>query len=163
MVEDAVHDLQAKLRALESQGGMPSSGYHQGYGQGKRAMENKAVNGLKMQGSDRTSFRMWHEKLVNAFSQVDQGYRAILKGLTDQVDKHDKIEVSSNHDRDKWQKDNFPLSVIDMDKLNEDMFAVLMDKTEGDAWLRVRSVDSGNGLEAFVKLYWWFTGTSGQG
>ena len=50
-----------------------------------------------------------------------------------------------------------------MDKLNEDMYAVLMDKTEGDAWLRVRSVDSGNGLEAFVKVYKWCTGTSGQG
>ena len=51
VVENAVHDLQAKLRALESQGGMPSSGYHQGSGYTKRAMENKAVTGLKTQGS----------------------------------------------------------------------------------------------------------------
>lgn len=50
-----------------------------------------------------------------------------------------------------------------MEKLNDDMYSVLTDKTEGDAWLRVRSVDSGNGFEAFVKLYRRFTGTSGQG
>ena len=50
-----------------------------------------------------------------------------------------------------------------MDRLCEDMYSVLMDKTEGEAWLRVKSVVSGNGQEAFVKLYKWFTGTSGQG
>ena len=48
-------------------------------------------------------------------------------------------------------------------QLNEDMYSVLMDRTEGDAWLRVKSVSSGNGLAAFVKVYKWFTGTSGQG
>ena len=48
-------------------------------------------------------------------------------------------------------------------QLNEDMYSVLMDKTEGDAWLRVKTVTSGNGLAAFVKIYKWFTGTSGQG
>ena len=36
-------------------------------------------------------------------------------------------------------------------------------KTEKEAWLKVKSVVSGNGLEAFVKLYNWLTGTSGKG
>ena len=52
---------------------------------------------------------------------------------------------------------------VDVDRLSEDMYSVLVDKTENEAWLRVKSVISGNGLEAFVKLYKWFTGTSGQG
>ena len=52
---------------------------------------------------------------------------------------------------------------VDMSRFDEDMYSVLMDKTEGEAWLRVKSVISGNGLEAFVKVYKWFTGTSGQG
>ena len=36
-------------------------------------------------------------------------------------------------------------------------------KAEGDAWLRVKAVKSGRGLEAFVRIYKWFAGTSGMG
>ncbi len=52
---------------------------------------------------------------------------------------------------------------VDMIKLNEDMYTVLMDKTEGEAWTSVKAVVSGSGLEAYMKLYKWFTGTTGLG
>ena len=52
---------------------------------------------------------------------------------------------------------------MDIGQLNEDMYSVLMDKTEGDAWLRVKAVKSGRGLEAFVRIYKWIAGTSGMG
>ena len=53
--------------------------------------------------------------------------------------------------------------MFDIGQLNEDLFAVLMDKTTGEAYLRVKSVDSGEGIDAFVKIYKWFMGTSGMG
>ena len=40
-----------------------------------------------------------------------------------------------------------------MKRLNEDLFAVLMDKTESEAYFRVKSVEPGTGIEAFVKIY----------
>ena len=42
---------------------------------------------------------------------------------------------------------------VDIGQLNEDLFAALMDKTIGEAYLRVKSVESGEGIEAFVKIY----------
>ena len=38
-----------------------------------------------------------------------------------------------------------------------------MDKTESEAYFRVKSVEPGNGIEAFVKIVKWFMGTSGLG
>ena len=38
-----------------------------------------------------------------------------------------------------------------------------MDKTESEAYFRVKSVEPGNGIEAFVKIFKWFMGTSGMG
>ena len=52
---------------------------------------------------------------------------------------------------------------IDLKVLNEDLFAVLMDKTESEAYFRVKSVEPGNGIEAFVNIVKWFMGTSGLG
>ena len=62
------------------------------------------------------------------------------------------------HDEDTPEYDN-----VNVKRLNEDLYSVLMDKTEGEAWQRVKSVHAGNGLEAFVKVYKWCRGTSGQG
>ena len=52
---------------------------------------------------------------------------------------------------------------VDLGKLNEDMYSVLMDKTNADAWLRVRAVDMGEGVVAYVKVYKWFVGIRGMG
>ena len=38
-----------------------------------------------------------------------------------------------------------------------------MDKTIGEAYLTVKPVESGEGIEAFVKRYKWYMGTSGMG
>ena len=129
-------------------------------------MEHKAVNNLKTQGSDRNGYRMWHEKLVNAFAQVNNQYRGILERIAQDTD-HD-VDVSMS-DHDSWEDWVNKLSDppdhdgVSMKTLNEDMYSVLMDKTEGEAWQRVKTVRSGRGLEAFVKVYKWFMGTSGQG
>ena len=52
---------------------------------------------------------------------------------------------------------------IDFGQLKEDLFAVLMDKTFGEAYLRVKSVESGEGIDAFEKIYKRYMGTSGMG
>ena len=42
-------------------------------------------------------------------------------------------------------------------------YTVLIDRTDGDAWLMVRSMDPGEGITAHAKLYKWCMGTSGVG
>ena len=136
------------------------------WGRSRGAMEHKAVTHMKTQGNDRSGYRMWHEKLVNAFAQVNNQYRGILERLAQDTDHDEDVSVS---DHDSWvawlgQIANPPEhDRVDVKTLNEDMYSVLMDKTEGEAWQRVKTVRSGRGLEAFVKVYKWFMGTSGQG
>ena len=48
------------------------------------------------------------------------------------------------------------------DDMKEDLFVLLTDKTEGEAAVRVRGRKIGDGVEAYVTLYKWYTGTSGQ-
>ena len=58
-------------------------------------------------------------------------------------------------DIDDWEEwvNEREIMTIDLKRLNEDLFAVLMDKTESEAYLRVKSDEPGNGIEAFVKIF----------
>ena len=47
--------------------------------------------------------------------------------------------------------------------LDEDLYFVLTDKTEGDALVRVMSGVEGRGFAAFARLHRWFAGTTGLG
>ena len=61
---------QLEQTATGSSGGSGLAGstaVHHG-GSARRAMEHKAITNIKMQGSDRSGYRMWHEKLVHAFA-----------------------------------------------------------------------------------------------
>ena len=44
---------------------------------------------------------------------------------------------------------------------NEELYYVMVEKTEGDAALRVNSGEPGNGLAAYMRVYLWFSGTTG--
>ena len=51
---------------------------------------------------------------------------------------------------------------VDLGKTSsESIFYVLVEKTDGDAALRVNSGEPGEGLEAYMRVYLWFAGTTG--
>ena len=52
---------------------------------------------------------------------------------------------------------------IDLRKPSEDLFAVLMDETESEAYCRVKSVEPGEGIETFIKIFKCFMGIGGVG
>ena len=171
-LEDKVSQLlQSSGSASAGVGSHGAAGVNSSGGGSKRgAMEHRAVMNLKVQGSDRMGYRMWHEKLVNAFAQVNNQYRVVLERVTESVDQAVDMGYSGSGEWGQWLSEwskkeggTVRLDNIDMGQLNEDMYSVLMDKTEGDAWLRVKAVKSGRGLEAFVRIYKWFAGTSGMG
>ena len=43
---------------------------------------------------------------------------------------------------------------------SENMYCVLVEKTEGDAALRVNSGEPGQGMKAYMRVYLWFAGTT---
>ena len=168
-VKEITSEISNNSAAGVTQGG-PAGSTGSGGMHSRGAMESKAIMNLKVQGSDRMGYRMWHEKLINAFAQVNHQYRGVLERIVRGIDHSDDIGYPTSEQWEMWL-----LGVVDHEdqpprwdnmkvaKLNEDMYSVLMDKTEGDAWLRVKSVISGRGLEAFVRIYKWFAGTSGMG
>ena len=49
---------------------------------GGNVLESKSVANIKTLGSDKTSFRTWHEKVVNVMEQLRPGSRGLFKALT---------------------------------------------------------------------------------
>ena len=84
--------------------------------------------------------------------------QAIVKAL----EREDKLPTGDLEEWEEWVSENAEVTT-DLNGINEDLFAVLMDKTESEAYFRVKSVEPGNGLEAYVKIVKWFMGTSGIG
>ena len=47
--------------------------------------------------------------------------------------------------------------------MNSDLWAILVDKTKGDAWNKLNSVGDGEGLWGFIRIHQWFSKTTQQG
>jgi hypothetical protein len=158
--------IQRAIKKIESdiQGGAANYGPSQSGGnwRNRSAMEHKAIANLKTLGSDRQGYRQWHDKFVNAMAQVNREYRTIMQTIVKAIEKEEKLPAGDIDEWENWFGDNGEEG-IDLAAINEDLFSVLMDKTESEAYFRVKSVEPGNGIEAFVKIVKWFMGTSGLG
>merc|ERR1712240_843522 len=53
------------------------------------------------------------------------------------------------------------LDIGDGDTASESLYYVLVEKTEGDAALPVNSGEPGEGMQAYMRVYLWFAGTTG--
>ena len=126
-------------------------------------LESKAVQGLKMFTGDKVDFRTWLDRLVNVLAQVRTGSRKMLKVMMEYVDK----DLGGPMMFEEWFRDTTECGELKkegfrFDQFAEDLYSVLMDRTEGDAALRIRGCQPGQGVRAFLGLYKWYMGTSGQ-
>ena len=48
-------------------------------------LDSKAVMNIKVFKDDKSSFRAWHEKFVNIFTQVCKGSRPVFEAMTAHV------------------------------------------------------------------------------
>ena len=125
----------------------------------RTVLESKSVVNMKTLSSDKASFRLWHEELVNVMEQLRPGSRGLFKALTKYADHEveDKFEEWV-----KAQEECDGLLDEDYNKINEDIYVLLMDNCEAEALTRVRSCPAGEGLMAYRAVYKWFMGVSGQ-
>ena len=152
LVQGAV-DILMKQNEDKKQGG----GGHKKW----NVLESKSVANMKSLGSDEMGFRAWHEKLVNVMEQITPGCRGILRALVKYVDQEE------DEDLYEWMENTEEYSKLDdpektLERINEDLYVILMDKAEAEALTRVRACPVGEGLEAYKTVYKWFTGVSGQ-
>ena len=48
-------------------------------------------------------------------------------------------------------------------ELNRDLWSILLDKCQGEPWMKISSIRNGEGLWAYIELHQWFTKTTLQG
>ena len=123
----------------------------------KPLCESRSVVNLKTLGSKKEDFKNWNEKLVNATTQVfGLAWREFIGNLNERLDVDRKILSV-----DELGKITGANKVLEPLKCNEELYYLLVEKTEGDAALRVNSGTPGQGLQAYMRVYLWFAGTTG--
>ena len=116
---------------------------------------------IKNLGSDKTGFRLWNQQFVNAVTQVHTWARELFEALQVKLDTARGVIPDEGILAMKRSIEN-PQNPIDIPRLNEDLYFILVDKCEGEAASRVMSALRGNGLEAYQHVYLWFAGQSGM-
>ena len=116
-----------------------------------------------MFGENRRGFRPWHDKFVNAISQHFKGVRELFQEMKTQLVTK-KYGLTLAEWQQCWDKTKVNLGPkindqIQFDKFNEFLYYILTEKTEGDAAVRVKSVEPGQGFEAYHRVYLWFSST----
>ena len=125
----------------------------------KSLAESKCIWNMKTLGSDKAEFRMWNEKFINAVAQVlGTSWRKYMRNLNRQLDQDRRLLTS---------EELYKISGIEEignfgDEAAEGIYYVLVEKTEGDAALRVNSGEPGQGIQAYMRVYLWFSGTTGM-
>ena len=129
--------------------------------QHKPAAESKAIQSIKPLTSDKKEFRLWNSKFINAIAQLHPDIRPFFEELTTYMDAN-RVPVTDQGVGRLVAATLHKPHPINLNKLNEDLFYILMDKCEGEAASRVLSVKKGEGLEAYQQIYLWFAGQSGM-
>ena len=139
--------------------------------------EHKAIQQLKGFTGDRTKFREWNEKLLNALGQVNVKNRKALKylnakletldGALKEQDDDDMVRIlnsrltqeeydkASAADRTSDEnKGDYEFTLKNMKQLEEDLWYIFTDKLEGqDPRGKIKRFREGDGLTAYQKIY----------
>ena len=82
-VQTSTDDVMKKMAEMLNTGGVKTDGC------GKPVSEHKAIQQLRNFSGDRSKFREWNEKLLNALAQVDVRSRKVLKSLNNKLETLD--------------------------------------------------------------------------
>ena len=155
-----INTLEIKTNWLEQQRAQ-STNSNEGGNFRKPACESRALMSIKTLGSEKTGFKLWNQKFLNAVTQVHPGTRGFFEALMVKLDTARVILTNEEVDDiiKSTELNNYP---IDINKLNDDVYFILVDKCEGEAATRVMNAPRGRGIEAYQNIYLWFAGQSGM-
>ena len=80
----------------------------------------------------RTGFREWNEKFRNAFLQVRPQWKEEWNGLDYLARMHVRQEKNLLMDEEitNWRADKDGVTEMDLGKMSQELYAILLDKTE---------------------------------
>ena len=100
-------------------------------------------------------FRQWHQQFLSAIGQVNPRYEELLSIMIKEIDLgrdlEKIVEDGENTAGDVWRS------------AAGDVYKVLIDKAEEEAYDKIKMVKSGDGMRAYGVMYRWFTDVSGLG
>ena len=152
-MRDTIHQTQGRVDSMSQQ--------TRGTQKKQGILESKATASIKTLISDKTTFRSWNEKLINVFSQARQGCRGMFRAMAEHVDQEttDDFKTLFKGTQDCRYMESQGNTY---ENISEDLYILLVDKTEGEAMVRVRGCSHGDGVGAYIAIYKWFMGTSRQ-
>ena len=118
-------------------------------------MEHRVIQGLRAVNGDKALFRQWHQKFVTAMGQVKEVYEEIIHNMVKEIDLGKDLEGTLRKLAEVYGEVWFDVS--------GDVYKVLIDKSEAEAYDKIKMVKPGEGLKAYGIMYRWFTDVSGLG
>jgi hypothetical protein len=118
-------------------------------------MEHRVIQGLRAVNGDKALFRQWHQKFVTAMGQVKEVYEEIIHNMVKEIDLGKDLESTLKKLAEVYGEVWFDVS--------GDVYKVLIDKSEAEAYDKIKMVRPGDGLKAYGIMYRWFTDVSGLG
>ena len=169
----ATFESVSKIAESIAEGRQKTPGFQ---GQSKPVSEYKAMQQLKTFSGERSKFREWNEKLLNALAQVNAGYRKALKNLNNKLETMDGVLDEDEDDLTRILNDRLTANEYDkatsvkqkqdddrgeyefttehLAKLDEDLWYILNDKLEGiEPRGKLKGLREGDGLQAYQKIY----------
>ena len=114
-------------------------------GSTKGIMEYKVIMNLKAANGDKTWFRQWHLTFTTALGQVKQAYEWLVNSMTKEIDLSKDLGATL---------ENLSLNNPELYKsASADIWRILIDKTEAEAYAKIKSIPQGEGLKACGVLY----------
>ena len=122
----------------------------------KSVMDHKIVQNLGKVTGDKTKFRQWNHKLKSALRTVDKAYNDVLEAVEKELNIGTPMDKIDEEIKNK-------IADADYEKLAHDLYSILIDKAEDEAYDKIKNIDTNEGLRAYMVLYRWFTDVSGMG
>ena len=153
-----IFDLKKELASVQSAQAASNTTTQSATNPTRRLLcESRSISNLKVLGSRKEDFKNWNEKLINATTQTfGPEWRSFVRCLNERLDLDRKVLSDAEITQIPHVR-----SVPEPRKCNEELYYVMVEKTEGDAALRVNSGQPGEGLQAYMRVYLWFAGTTG--
>ncbi len=111
----------------------------------KGAMEHKVIMNLRMVKGDKFLFRPWHQRFVTAVGQVDGAHQEIIQHLARETDLGKEL--------DRAVEDLRVTHGGEYTRVSGDVWNILMDKVENEAYDKIKMVHKGDGVIAYGVLY----------
>ena len=118
----------------------------------RRLHELPRISKLAVKRSDCTGYSEWRDNSLNAFTLVGWEDRMSIKVVVQAIIPRGNLPFDELDHKPHWSKSKVA-GIAGLGTLNKELHSFLITTTNRGAWLRIRVVDMGEGVAAYVTVY----------